>query len=172
MNVVIVNQQEAAVSNLGIEIIKSMRGCFTPDELIGTFSNFYFLRMIIDVTALQNFEDPVTYQKLSIGLPVDKIILLIPPTSQLTNSMFLSKLISMGYYNFTTNSDGIRYLLATPNTYRDVAHLHQIEAPQPVLPQAGAQQQSNGKMNDSSLSLPTIRILGVKNVTDGAGSSS
>jgi hypothetical protein len=58
MNVVVVNQQEASVTNLGIEIIKSMRGCFTTDELIGTVSNFYFLRMIMDVTALQNFEEP------------------------------------------------------------------------------------------------------------------
>ena len=169
MNVIIVNQQEAALSSLGIEIIKTMRGQFTTDEIIGTFSNFYFLRMIIDVTALKNYEDPVTYQKLSIGLPIDKVILLIPPTSQLTNSMFLSKLISMGYYNFTTNLDGVKYLLATPNSYRDVAHLHQIEAP----PQPQMQQQvpGAGPVAQSS-SLTGIRTLGIKNVTDGAGSSS
>jgi hypothetical protein len=125
--------------------------------------------MIIDVTALQNFEDPVTYQKLSIGLPVDKIILLIPPTSQLTNSMFLSKLISMGYYNFTTNTDGIRYLLANPNTYRDVAHLHQLDNPQPVLPQGNGQQQA---VNSNAPQASGLRILGVKNITDGAGASS
>lgn len=170
MNVIIVNQQETTLSSLGIEIIKSMRGVFTPDEIIGTFSNFYFLRMIIDVTALQNYEDPVTYQKLSIGLPIDKVILLIPPTSQLTNSAFLSKLISMGYYNFTTNGDGVRYLLATPNSYRDVAHLHQIEAqPMPV-----AQPLAPGGAGGPVAASPsgTIRTLGIKNVTDGAGASS
>ena len=168
MNVIIVNQQEAALSSLGIEIIKAMRGQFTTDEIIGTFSNFYFLRMIIDVTALQNYEDPVTYQKLSIGLPIDKVILLIPPTSQLTNSMFLSKLISMGYYNFTTNIDGVRYLLATPNSYRDVAHLHQIEAPAPQIQPAA----NGGSVAPQSSGLTGIRTLGIKNVTDGAGSSS
>ena len=105
MNVIIVNQQEAVLQSLGIEIIKSMRGVYTTDEIIGTFNNFYFLRMIIDVTALQNYEDPVTYQKLSIGLPIDKVILLIPPTSRLTNSAYLSKLISMGYYNFIENKN-------------------------------------------------------------------
>ena len=94
MNVIIVNQQEGTLSGLGIEVIKTMRGLFTTDEIIGTFSNFYFLRMIIDVTALQNYEDPVTYQKLSIGLPVDKIILLIPPTSQLTNGKKIVTLIT------------------------------------------------------------------------------
>ena len=95
---------------------------------------------------------------------------MIPPTSQLTNSAFLSKLISMGYYNFTTNGDGVKYLLATPNSYRDVAHLHQIEAqPMPV-----AQPLAPGGAGGPVAASPsgTIRTLGIKNVTDGAGASS
>ncbi len=160
MNVIVVNRQENIISSLNIEVIKSMRGVFTPDELIGTFANFFFARMIIDVTALQNFEDAVTYQKLSIGLPIDKIILLIPPTSQLTNNFFISKLISMGYYNFTTNADGIRYLLANPNSYKDVASLHQLEAPAAIT-----QESSNAAFGGG------LRTLGVKNITDDAGAS-
>jgi hypothetical protein len=166
MNVIVVNQQESALASLNIEIIKTMRGVFTTDEIIGTFTNFFFVRMIIDVTALQNYEDAVTYQKLSIGLPIDKVILLIPPTSQLTNSMFLSKLISMGYYNFTTNIDGVRYLLATPNSYRDVAHLHQLDS---QMPQQVVVSDKDGKKEAVSSG---IRTLGVKNVTEGAGASS
>ena len=174
MNVIIVNQQEAVLQSLGIEIIKSMRGVFTTDEIIGTFNNFYFLRMIIDVTALQNYEDPVTYQKLSIGLPIDKVILLIPPTSRLTNSAYLSKLISMGYYNFTTNAEGVKYLLTTPNSYRDVAHLHQIEAPpvqQAPMGAPGASQPMPA-YSGAAINGGGIKTLGIKNVTEGAGSSS
>lgn len=167
MNVIVVNQQESALATLDIEIIKTMRGVFTTDELIGTFTNFFFVRMIIDVTALQNWEDAVTYQKLSIGLPIDKVILLIPPTSQLTNSMFLSKLISMGFYNFTTNIEGVKYLLATPNSYRDVAHLHQLDS------QAQQQIIVNTKGKDGPVTqMTSLKTLGVKNLTDGAGSSS
>ena len=33
----------------------------------------------------------------------------------------------MGIYNFTRNKDGINYLLQHPNTYRDVAHIHQLD---------------------------------------------
>ena len=77
MNVLVVNQQEAVLSPLNIEVIKTLRGTFSSDEIISTFTNFFFARMIIDITALQNPEDIVTYQKLSIGLPIDKIILLI-----------------------------------------------------------------------------------------------
>ncbi len=168
MNVIVVNQQENVLSSLDIEIIKSMRGVFTTDELIGTFTNFFFVRMIIDVTALQQYEDAVTYKKLSIGLPTDKIILLIPPSSRLTNNLFLSQLISMGFYNFTTNIEGVKYLLAQPNSYRDVAHLHQLDTPMPQMPAL-----DTSKKGDA---VPTnyhsIKTLGVKNVTDGAGSSS
>ena len=163
MNVLVVNQQENVISSLNVEVIKTLRGTFSADELISSFTNFFFARMIIDVTALQNYEDAVVYQKLSIGLPIDKIILLIPPTSSLANNFFLSKLISMGYYNFTTNADGIAYLLNTPNTYKDVAHLHQIEQPGVV----NAIATDNG-----GVVLSGIRTLGIKNVTDGAGSTS
>lgn len=162
MNVLVVNKQENVFSSLNIEIIKTLRGTFSADELISTFTNFFFARMIIDVTALENSDDAVTYQKLSIGLPIDKIILLIPPSSSMANNYFLSKLISMGYYNFTTNADGIMYLLNTPNTYKDVAHLHQIEqtATTTIV-----------STDDGSTILSGIRILGVKNVTTNAGAS-
>ena len=174
MNVLVVNQQESVLSPLNIEVIKTLRGTFTADELISTFTNFFFARMIIDITALQNQEDIVTYQKLSIGLPIDKIILLIPASSQVANNYFLSKLISMGYYNFTTNGDGVMYLLNTPNTYKEVAHLHQPEVPvtpmtphpQPMMPQPNQPMVPTGPM------LSGIRTLGVKDVTDGAGATS
>jgi len=160
MNVIVVNQQEDVISSLNIEVIKKLKGTFTADEIISTFTNFFFAHMIIDVTALQDSDDAVTYQKLSIGLPIDKIILLIPPNSSMAGNYFLSKLISMGYYNFTTNADGISYLLNTPNTYKDVAHIHQIEQPKTTV-----------ETNTGTV-ITNIRTLGIKNVTDSAGASS
>lgn len=172
MNVLVVNQQENILSSLNIEIIKTLRGTYSADEIISTFTNFFFARMIIDITALENSEDVVTYQKLSIGLPIDKIILLIPANSKVANNFFLSKLISMGYYNFTTNGDGILYLLNTPNTYKEVAHLHQVEAvPQQVMPAQGVVN-NNDQIMTGEPQVSGIRTLGIKNVTDGAGASS
>ena len=185
MNVLVVNQQENILSPLNIEIIKTLRGTFSADEIISSFTNFFFARMIIDITALQQSEDIVTYQKLSIGLPIDKVILLIPPTSQVANNFFLSKLISMGYYNFTTNGDGVVYLLDNPNTYKEVAHLHQM-APQsipfnPTDPMGQGEMANNQPVPQQMTAeqqlaaiprLSGIRTLGVKNVTEGAGSSS
>lgn len=180
MNVLVVNQQENVLTPLNIEVIKTLRGSFSADELISTFTNFFFARMIIDITALQQAEDIVTYQKLSIGLPIDKVILLIPANSPVANNYFLSKLISMGYYNFTTNGDGILYLLNTPNTYKEVAHLHQMGGgPRPMPgqmpgqmpePMQGSPQQ--GMPMEITPQYSGIRTLGIKNVTDGAGASS
>ena len=176
MNVLVVNKQEDVVSSLNIEIIKTLRGTFSSDEIISTFSNFFFSRMILDVTALQDYENVVTYQKLSIGLAIDKIILLIPASSTVANNYFLSKLISMGYYNFTTNADGVMYLLSNPNTYKEVAHLHQINtipennqemAAPAAAPMVTAEQPVNYNFSGSGL-----RTIGIVNVTDSAGASS
>lgn len=177
MNVLIVNQQENIISPLNIEIIKTLRGTFSVDEIIGTFTNFFFSRMIVDITAIQNNEDVATYQKLSIGLPIEKIILLIPPNSIVANNYFLSKLISMGYYNFTTNGDGIMYLLNTPNTYKEVAYLHQANmAPEPEINSNSIPQNNYGPMQ-SVPNIPmnsnfNVKSLGVINVTNNAGASS
>ena len=159
MNVIISNQQDNILSGLDIEVIKSIQGEFEVDDIVSSFSNFFFSRMIIDVTALKDYNNILTYQKLSIGLPVDKIILLLPSQTQVSTNEFLSKLISMGYYNFTSNLEGINYLLDHPNSYKDVAHIHQLEtaAPAPVVVAGGGVAQKV--------------ILGIKNVTDDAGAT-
>ena len=169
MNVLVLNQQENLLTSFNIEAIKTLRGTFTADEIISTFTNFYFAHMVIDITALQRADDLVTYQKLSIGLPIDKVILLMPPTSTAASNYFLSKLISMGYYNFTTNGEGVVYLLNNPNTYNDVAHLHQVDALPPMPNAPGYDVMGEEKVD---LMQGRLRTLGVRNITEGAGASS
>lgn len=172
MNVLITNQQEALLSGLDIEIIKTLRGEYDIDEIISQFSNFFFGRMILDVTAIKNYHDIVNYQKLSIALPVDKIILLLPNDNSVNNPSFISKLISMGFYNFGKTYEEIVYLIDHPNTYKDVAHLHQLEpaATGSVVVgnvQAPTQAVASGPMQ----AVPVSRIIGIKNVTQNAGAT-
>ncbi|MCI8588226.1 MAG: hypothetical protein HFG40_01085 [Bacilli bacterium] len=174
MNVIITNERQAELSSLDIEVIKSINGIFEADELIQMFSNFFFGRMILDLTALKNYRDIRNLQKFSMSLDVEKIIVLLPDTPECLAPQFLSRLISMGIYNFTTNLDGVNYLLQNPNTYRDVAHLHQIDdgggsggsAPvvAPVVNNEGTTMISNIVSGGSY-------ILGVKNLTDHAGAT-
>ena len=127
MNVIIANKYQSMLQSLNIDVIKSLNGEFEVEEIISTFQNFYYQRMILDITAIKNYKDIKTLQKLSIALDMDKIILVLDDDPESTSPDYLSKLISLGIYNFTRNIEGIMYLYHNPNSYRDVAHIHQIE---------------------------------------------
>lgn len=62
MNVIISNKQKAVLENLNIDIIKSMNGLFEVDELVDTFKNFFYQRMILDVTAVKGYQDVKLYK--------------------------------------------------------------------------------------------------------------
>lgn len=156
MNVIIANEAKAMLSTLDIDVIKSVDGVHTADEIVEMFKNFFFARMILDITAIKDYNDITNIQKISIGLDADKIILLLPNTEASTSSNYLSKIISMGIYNFTTTVDGVKYFLEHPNTYKDVAHYQQLNDLSSTI---------NEKVIAGS------RIIGIKNITDHAGST-
>lgn len=161
MNVIVSNKYQSMLQGLDIDVIKRLDGEYDVDDIIGQFQNFFFQRMILDITALKDYRDIKTLQKLSINLDMDKIILLLDDSAESTSSDYLSKLISMGIYNFTKNVDGIMYLYNNPNSYRDVAHIQQFDY--------------NGGENvvvekyESTVS--GTRIIGLKNVTKQAGAT-
>ena len=154
MNVIIANKYQTMLQSLNIDVIKVLTGEFEVDDIISSFQNFYFQRMIIDVTAIKNYRDIRVIQKLSISLDMEKVILLLDDSPETNSSEYLSQLISMGIYNFTKNIDGVLYLYNNPNSYRDVAHIHQIE------------NESKG-----SVASGDTRIIGIKGVTKESGAT-
>ena len=167
MNVIVSNRQQALLANLNIDIIKTINGEFTADEIVEQFSNFFFGRMILDLTALKDYKDLRNLQKISISLAVEKIIIVLPLDDPECNTpQFLSKLISMGVYNFTSNIEGINYLLQNPNSYRDVAHLHQIDEPIVIEKQVMVPGE-----NTTTYVQSASTVIGIKNLTDGAGAT-
>lgn len=166
MNIIISNKFQPMLESLDIDVIKSLNGEFEVDEIIRSFENFYFQRMILDITAIKDYKDIKNIQKLSISLDMNKIILLLDDSPECTSSDFLSKLVSIGIYNFTKNAEGIMYLYNTPNSYRDVAHIQQLEIEKPqekVVTEAGT------PIVNANNSGP--RILGIKGVTKEAGAT-
>lgn len=158
MNVIISNKYQALLSSLEIDVIKSINGEFEVDELISMFTNFFYQRMILDITAIKGYKEIKNLQKLSMALDMNKIILLLDDDEDSSSSVYLSRLISMGIYNFTRNKEGIMYLLNHPNSYRDVAHIHQLD-------------QLTETVNEKHIN-SSVRVLGIKNLTDDAGSTS
>jgi len=158
MNVIVSNAKKEILENLSIDIIKNVNGVFEVDELISMFKNFYYQRMILDITAIKNYADIKTLQKLSISLDMEKVILVLDDTEESSSSAYLSKLISMGVYNFAKNAEGVLYLYNNPNSYRDVAQYHQLEEKETeVIYQA---QEAN-----------YCRIIGIKNLTEETGAT-
>ena len=165
MNVIIANNYKESLSNLNIEVIKRMDGVFSIDEIIDTFQNFFFNKMILDLTAVENYTDLKNIQKLSISLDVSKVILLLPQEPGFTAPSNLSKLIAMGIYNFTASVEGIMYLYNNPNSYRDVAQYHQVDGLVGFY-------DTNVNNNQMGTTLQmSQKIIGVKNLTTHAGAT-
>ena len=174
MNVIISNKNQAMLENLGIDVIKEMNGEFEVDEIISTFQNFFYQRMILDITAIKNYTNLTNLQKLSMSLDMEKLILLLDGTDQTSNPEFLSDLVSMGIYNFTKNVEGIQYLYNSPNSYRDVAQFHRIGGGAPQQSQNVVQKFVNNIAPEPQPQPEVIvnRIIGIKNVTRQSGASS
>lgn len=138
MNVIVANEQQSKLMSLDCDIIKNITGSYSSTEIVEMFKNFFYSKMILDVTALKNYTELSTYEDLSNGLDAEKIIFLLPEGSSLCTSNFLSHLITLGIYNFTTNVDGIKYLLKKSNTLKDVEHIQKLS------------QQSNNNSNNNN----------------------
>lgn len=163
MNVIISNKYQALLANLDIDVIKSINGEFTVDELIAQFSNFYYNKMIIDITAIKDYQNINVIQQLSVNFDMSKVILLLDDSETVNSPVYLSQLVSMGIYNFATDVNVIKFLIDNPNTYKDVASYHNINGfKRPVL---------NENVVDNTKGKIGQKIIGFKNVTDHAGST-
>ena len=163
MNVIVSNKYESMLQTLEIDVIKRLNGIYTVDEIVDQFQNFFFQRMILDITSIRDYKDITNLQKLSISLDMDKIILLLDDDEASSSPDNLSKLISMGIYNFTKNVEGIMYLYNNPNSYRDVAHIHQLEQVS-TTPETVVVERYNSVAAG-------CKVIGIKNVTKQSGAT-
>lgn len=168
MNVIVANKYKEMLSNLDIEVIRRIDGVFPVDEIIKDFQNFFFNKMILDITAIENYHDIKNIQKLSITLDMSKVILLLDNTPETTNPQYLSRLISMGIYNFTTNQEGLMYLYNNPNSYRDVAQYQQFDQP---IQQTPTERVITRYETVSQPVQMGPRIIGIKSITQHSGAT-
>lgn len=185
MNVIVSNEQQGKMANLDVDIIKSITGSYSANELVEMFKNFFYSKMVLDVTAIKDYNNILMYKALADGLDAEKIIFFIPEGSSLCTPNFLAKLVTLGIYNFTTNIDGVKYLLKQSNTYNDVAQIQQMggggviqELQQPAPVEQAQPEQGGGFVSPAAHGVVqqgnmarTIKI-GVRNVTDHAGATS
>jgi len=170
MNVIISNKYQSLLATLDIDIIKSMNGVFDVEEIVATFSNFYYNKMILDITAIKDYQNIATIQELSVNMDMNKVIILLDDSEVVNSPRYLSQLVSMGIYNFTRNIDAVRFLIDNPNTYKDVAQYHQLNQVGAFEPLPSNTMTSNEDFTGGVGSVP-MRVIGIKNVTEHAGST-
>lgn len=175
MNVIISNKNEGLLNSLNVDVIKTLSGEYTAEEIVKTFSNFFFNKMFLDITSIKDYTNISNLQKISMSLAVDKIIFLLN-SEQMNDTNFLSKLISIGIYNFANTKESLLYLYAHPNSYKDVAHIHQLNLNDT---NQSKQEEKKGwffKLTDTKPQEEVVRhknakIVGFKNMTNGAGAT-
>ncbi len=168
MDTIIANKYNEILSMLNIEISKKLEGEYEVDEIISTFGNFFFNKMFLDITAIKDYKDLSNLQKLSMSINMDKVILLLDKDDAISdNPNFLSKLVDMGIYNFTKDENNLMYLYNNPNIYRDVAYLQKEVS----SGQENTESNSSAKANSIEANTNSRKIIGIKNVTDSAGST-
>ena len=63
MNVMVYNKYKELLMGLNLDIMKSIEGVFNVDEIIDTFSNYYYDKMILDITAIRDYQNADNIQK-------------------------------------------------------------------------------------------------------------
>ena len=160
MDTVIGNKYIDYLNTLDIEVSKKLEGEYDVDEIISTFGNFFFNKMFLDITSIKDYKELNNLQKLSMNINMDRVILLLDKDDAISDSnTFLSRLVSLGIYNFTKDVDNLMYLYDNPNTYRDVAQYQEID------------KEEINVTTPISQDNPNRIILGIKSITDDAGST-
>lgn len=163
MNVIVSNKYQSLLASLNIDVIKSVNGEFSVEELINQFQSFYFNKMIIDITAIKGYEDIKVMQNLSLNFDMSKVILLLDDSEKVNSPVYISQLISMGIYNFASDINTIRYLIDNPNQYKDVANYHNLNGFKKPTLNDNSVDNTRGKIGQ--------KIIGFKNVTEHAGAT-
>ena len=166
MNVVTANQNKEIIDRLDIDIIKRIDGEYELRELLGKFVNLYFNKMIIDITSIKNYKDIKIIEELAKVVDPSRVILLLNNDPELNTPLYMSTLINCGFYNFTRNFEGIKFLYNTPNTYENVKHL--------MLPDAEQKAQMGAYIASKNVVFKETKrqIIGLQNISIHAGSTS
>jgi hypothetical protein len=170
VNILITNNLEKELSSLDIDIIKHISGTYSTKEIVDMFRNFFYNKMIIDITAIDGNNDIRNFQALVEGLDTDKLILYLPEGSEYCKVNFLSNLISIGIYNFTTNLEGVKYLLNKSNTFSDVSHIQKLGGTNAESTNEAVSVSQAPTTMEQTIENTTV-VYGIRNATDHAGAT-
>lgn len=172
MNLLIENLNSALLNKIDANVIKTLHGEFTKDELSKELVNFYYSKVIIDITAIKDYTNFNTLFDFLSYFEKDQVIILLDEN---TSKECISKLVQEGYYDFTRNVGGINYLTTHPNTLKDVEkYIIQNQFQNPLF----NNNQMDSLLTDTSKSSDNLYkknenqiVIGIQNLTPHAGAT-
>ncbi len=176
MNVIVSNERKNELNNLNIDIIKSVDGVYTAEELIDMFNNFFFNKMILDITSIKEYREYSNLKKLFESIDSKKVILYLNDISN--DKEFISDLVTLGVYNFTINYNELIELFNNPREFKDVSNLQisksSYEINKEIDEELGINQSKEFTFEDFTLPDKydgNKKIIGVVNLTEHAGAT-
>lgn len=167
MNVVTANVNKDIIDKIDVDIIKRIDGEYELRELLSKFVNLYFNKMIIDVTSIKDYKELETMSNLAKAVDPSRVILLLNDDPEVNSSFYMSNLIQCGFYNFTRNYEGIKFLYDNPNNYDKVKHL--LLSEEETTKQRDEFKSKQGMVYQEGVKK---QVIGLVNLTNHAGATS
>jgi len=140
------------------------------------FTNFFFNKMILDITSIKDYNDYSKLKKLFESIDSKKVIIYLDETSN--NKEYISDLITLGVYNFTINYNDIIELYNNPKDFKDVSYLqisrNTFDINKEIDNELGVNQEKEFTFEDFILPGEydgDKKIIGVVNLTSHAGAT-
>ena len=122
MNVIVSNKQKDIIDNANIDAIKDLNGFFNVGDLIEKFKNYFFSKMILDATSIENFASKDVLKRLADEIGPDRLVILLPETPEPPLD-FKKLLIDLKIFNFSNNINDVVKYIDNPNTYEKAMEL-------------------------------------------------
>lgn len=179
MNLVIKNQNYKIIDSLTIDIIKTLTGEYTKEDISTELINFIYNEAIIDITAIKNYYDIKSTLDFLSFFDASRVIILLNDSELINANNYLGYLVQNGYYNFTRNAAGINYLLTHPNKYDDVKkylvsesnNLNNYSNVSNSSPNNFGVQTSVNVTEEKNVKQSNCKIIGLQNITEHAGAT-
>ena len=183
MNIIVANKNSSILNSLDIDIIKSLNGEFAIAEIVQLFSNFFFEKIIIDITAIKDVDDQSQLSYLTENIEPNKIIIY----DNIQDEQLIYMLQSSGIYNIAHTKDEIIEIYNSPKTNLTNVSSKQFSDSAYNLSSLSKEDSSTRKTrnnffeeeegiyikkgNNAKLN-PKKRIIGFKDTTSHAGATS
>lgn len=169
MNILITNKNREYLTSYDYNAIKEIHGEYNSKDIVSMLSGIIYDKIILDVTAIKDYHDLANIRALATQVESSRIFLLLSNEIITTSTYYISNLIQLGIYNFTIIPGEILKLLQTPRNYEQAKLVDFSNINQSTV--VNNNTINNNTINNNSNTNNKVVIIGFKNITEHAGST-